>query len=90
MIVNNYLFSAREEEFVRVHSVSDGTAHEWEPVKDHWRLILVVEEDLTSDIQEDCDNYAHKGVGTEQNWRDHTEGCSRVHRENGGKTRPKR
>lgn len=50
-------------------------------MKDHWRLILVTEEDLTSDIQDNRDNYAHKGVGTEQNWRDHIEGCSRVQRE---------
>lgn len=79
IIVCNYLFPASEEELIRVHSVIYGTAHEGEPVKDHWGLILVPEEDLTSNVQKNCDNYTHEGIGTEENWRDHTEGCSRVH-----------
>ena len=73
---SSYLFPAGEKELIRIHSITDGTAHERDPVKHHWRLILVVEEDLADDIHQDCNNSSHEYVGTEQYWGEHNGGCS--------------
>lgn len=47
------LLPTAEEEFIRVNAIADGAANEGDPVKDDWRLILVLEKHLRQDVDED-------------------------------------
>lgn len=62
-----HLCAAAEEEFVRVDAIADSAANEGEPVKDHWRLMGVLEQQLSQDID-------HHGEGDEGQRADHGEG----------------
>lgn len=53
-----HLCAAAEEELVRVDAIADGAANKGEPVKDHRRLMGVLEQQLAQDID-------HNGEGDE-------------------------
>jgi hypothetical protein len=43
----------REEKLVRINTVADGIADDWNPMENNWWLIWVLEEDLVYDIEHD-------------------------------------
>lgn len=46
-----HLLVVGEEEGIRVHAICDGTANHRQPVKDHRRLIGILEQQLLQDIE---------------------------------------
>lgn len=58
-----YLFTAAEEELERVNAIADRAADNRKPMKDHWRLIGVLEEDLERDVHQHGEG--HKGHQTD-------------------------
>jgi len=51
-----YLFPAAKEELVRINAVGDGTADDRDPVKHHWRLSRVLQDQLLQDIDNHGEN----------------------------------